>query len=215
MSIVDWFTGGTRQRAVEEEGVEQLRFENSELQQRLAQATDEARALRSHVEQARVIIEHNAHASPDSEALEQQVESLKRAHDEAIAQYDTEHRERLKVQTELIQAQISLQKVQTEAQHARNANAVLEERVDMSAKSAEEASDSALKIECAKDAEIVSNERHIGDLVARLNQMKVEQLALKRDLSSCSSTTQEAHGNIQSIHGFAQDVVNESRGKFL
>jgi chromosome segregation ATPase len=213
MSIVDWFTGGARQRGLEEEEFEHLRSENAALQQRLAQATNEASALRAHVEQARVIIEHNAASSPDSEAMEQHVESLKRAHAEAIAQYDAEHRERLKVETERNEAQLALQKAQTEAQHAKNANEVLQQRVDLSAKSAEEASEAALKIESAKDAEIVSNEQQIGDLVSRLNQIKVEQLALKRELASCSTTTMEAHGNMKSIHGFAMDVVEDIKGK--
>lgn len=215
MSIVDWFTGGARQRGLDDEEFEHLRSENSLLQQRLAQATDEASTLRAHVEQARVIIEHNASASPDSEAMEQQVEALKRAHAEAIEQYDAEHRERLKVETERNEAQLALQKAQTEALHAKNANAVLEQRVELSSASAEEASESALKIESEKDAEIVSNERQIGDLVCRLNQMKVEQLALKRQLASCSTTTMEAHGDLQSIHGFARDVVDEFKGKNL
>ena len=213
MSIVDWLTGNASHRGLDEEEVEHLRSENALLQQRLAQATDEASALRSHVEQARVIIEHNASSSPESEAMEQQMESLQRAHAEAVSQYDSEHRERLKVEIERNDAQLALQKAQTEAQHAKNANAVLEQRVGLSSKSAEEASDAALKIESAKDAEIVSNERQIGDLVSRLNEMKMEQLALKRELASCSTTTLEAHGNLKSIHGFTMDVVDEFRGK--
>lgn len=213
MSIVNWLTGGVAQRGLDEEEVEHLRSENAALQQRLAQANDEASALRSHVEQARVIIEHNASSSPDSEAMEQQMEALQRANAEAVAQYDAEHRERLKVEIERNDAQLALQKAQTEAQHAKNANAVLEQRVELSSQSAEEASEAALKIESAKDAEIVSNEKQIGDLVSRLNQMKVEQMELKRELSSCSTSTQEAHGNLQSIHGFAMDVVGDIKGK--
>lgn len=219
MSIVSWLTGGNDRHAVDEEEFEHLRMANAALSQQLAQANDEASALRSHVEQARVIIEqHNnasssSSASPESEAIEAHIESLQRAHAEVVAQYDAEHRERLKIETELNDAQLALQKAQTEAQHAKNANAVLEQRVDLSSKSAEEASENALKIESAKDAEIVSDERQIGDLVSRLNEMKMEQMALKRELATCSTTTQEAHGNLKSIHGFSMDVVGELKGK--
>jgi chromosome segregation ATPase len=219
MSIVSWLTGGNDRHAVDEEEFEHLRMANAALSQQLAQANDEASALRSHVEQARVIIEqHNnapssSSASPESEASEAHIESLQRAHAEVVAQYDAEHRERLKIETELNDAQLALQKAQTEAQHAKNANAVLEQRVELSSKSAEEASENALKIESAKDTEIVSDERQIGDLVSRLNEMKMEQMALKRELATCSTTTQEAHGNLKSIHGFSMDVVGELKGK--
>ena len=218
MSIVNWLTGGNDRHVVDEEEFEHLRMANAALSQQLAQANEEASALRSHVEQARVIIEqHNnapsSSASPESEASEAHIESLQRAHAEVVAQYDAEHRERLKTETELNDAQLALQKAQTEAQHAKNANAVLEQRVDLSSKSAEEASENALKIESAKDAEIVSDERQIGDLVSKLNEMKMEQMALKRELATCSTTTQEAHGNLKSIHGFSMDVVGELKGK--
>jgi chromosome segregation ATPase len=221
MSIVNWLTGGNDRRGVDEEEFEHLRMANAALSQQLAQANDEASALRSHVEQARVIIEQHNNASssssssssPESEAIEAHIESLQRAHAEVVAQYDAEHRERLKTETELNDAQLALQKAQTEAQHAKNANAVLEQRVELSSKSAEEASENALKIESAKDAEIVSDERQIGDLVSRLNEMKMEQMALKRELASCSTTTQEAHGNLKSIHGFSMDVVSELKGR--
>jgi len=218
MSIVSWLTGGNDRHVVDEEEFEHLRMANAALSQQLAQANEEASALRSHVEQARVIIEqHNnapsSSASPESEASEAHIESLQRAHAEVVAQYDAEHRERLKTETELNDAQLALQKAQTEAQHAKNANAVLEQRVDLSSKSAEEASENALKIESAKDAEIVSDERQIGDLVSKLNEMKMEQMALKRELATCSTTTQEAHGNLKSIHGFSMDVVGELKGK--
>jgi hypothetical protein len=204
MSIVDWFTGGTKTptASVSDEEFEHLRSENA--------------ALRQHVEQARVIIERNAShkpTSPDTEAMEQHIESLERAHAEVIAQYETEHKERLKIETERNNAVLALQKAETEAKHAKNANAVLQERVEQIAQSAEEASDASLTLECAKDAEIVADEKQIGELVSRLNQMKVEQLALKRELASCSTTTQEAQGNLHSIHGFAMDVVDGFRGK--
>jgi chromosome segregation ATPase len=220
MSIINWLTGGgsRNQELAEEVSQEtmQLRSDKSMLERRLMQATADNKTLLAQMEEARHIIEHTeAVSSPESEAVNAHVESLKRAHAAAVDQFAAEHKERLHIETELNEAQLALQKAQFYAQHAKNANVVLEERVDITAKSAEEASEYALKIESEKDNQIIANETQIGGLVRNLNQMKVEQMALKRDLAACSSASGQASGNLQTIHGFTTDVVNGSRNKYI
>lgn len=210
MSIIDFFTGNSRgYDDVYHQDIEHLQSEKTELEHRVASLTSENDELRAHVEEARNILMKRTQNIPETEELEKQIGALQKAHEEALQRVDDEHKERLKLETEKNEALLQLQKVQYEAQHAKNSNAILEQRAELSAKNAEEASESALKIETEKDAEIVANEKQIGDLITKLNRMKVEQLALKRDLAACASSTQEAHGNLSSIHGFSKDVVSE------
>jgi len=210
MSILDFFTGNAHNYdEVYHQDIDHLQSEKSELERRVASLTSENDQLRAHVDEAKALLINRTRDMPEVEEMEKQIGSLQKAHEEALQRVDEEHKERLKLETEKNEALLQLQKAQYEAQHAKNSNAILEQRADLSAKNAEEASESALKIESEKDSEIVANEKQIGDLITKLNRMKVEQLALKRDLASCASSTQEAHGNLNSIHGFSKDVVSE------
>jgi chromosome segregation ATPase len=210
MSIIaDWLTGSSPRRKLEEEAEEealQLRTQKAAADAELSRLRDENSQLRSRVNEARQIIESKA--NPDTDRYERQIEALKTSHDEAMRQYDDEHKERMKAEKERDIAALELQKAQVEAQHAKNSAAVMEQRAELASKAAEEASETALKVEGIKDAELLAGEKDVNELNVRLNAMKVDQLALKRELAACVSKTGEAHSDLRNLHGYSMESVN-------
>ena len=206
--IAEWLTGGSssRHKQEEEEEALELRSQKAAAEAELARLRGENAQLRAHVDDARQIIE--AKASPDTDRYEHEIEALKASHEEAMRKYDDEHRERMKAEKERDVANLELQKSQVEAQHAKNSAAVQEQRAELAGKAVEEASETALKVEAMKDAELLSSEKDINELNAKLNSMKMEQLALKRELAACASKTGEAHDDLRNLHGYSMDVVN-------
>ena len=210
MSILNWFVGTGENSGNEErdDGVGRSRSEKDLLASELMNAREENEQLRMRVMEARRIME-TTESTPDTEMLQQQIESLKQAHADALRQYESEHVARLQIENERNEAQVALQQTVIEAKHARNSNSVMEQRAELAKQVAEEMNEAAMKIENEKDVEIVSNEKHIAELTSRMNASKVEQLQLKRELAACEARAMESKGNMNSVHTFSMDVMRD------
>jgi hypothetical protein len=217
-----WLTGEPEQQYEDNEEEQQspavLRAQTSSAQSELVRLRAENEQLRARVDSARRIIENGrsimeSRMTPDTDKYEREIETLKSSHEEALKQLDAEHAERMEAEKQRDIAAVKLERSRMEAQHAKGALSVYMKRAEMATQAEEDVSATALKVEAEKDAELVSAEKELNDINAKLNSMKMEQLTLRRELAACAFRAGETRGDFRNLHEYAMDVVKNFEDK--